>query len=638
MANNRPTRVHRSTQKPDYTYSHPETTRKARQKQRKEVHAQLRTNPESLHFDLRYNSPQAGNGQITDVLFWTDHINLWRDVCQDHYSGDGHTYTWKQIQHGMQLAVSGRTRITINFYDNGTVMVQGPHKKSWADTHFQLLKDCVTANRVPEKTQDNNSSSNEDDTSMSTPATSFMSVLSPVAEAVSTFLGSLTGSQPSHRSAQHSTSASPTGRNIRSSPSVISVAPRRLSLDFESTCSPEKANELQALSEDSLYGSDSEAGETDEADETESVSQQQTMTAIQETQPDTHTIPSSNSDCEQDDSTAAVPDSQQEQVSALVDRIHHLENKLADLQGVNKQLLSDLDVTRGQRDTLQCKLISLQDWVDSKQCVCSSKSAVKCNNKAVQTPSAVHSTAEQSTPEPTSNVQPEPSPSSKETSTPVVNNVSRKPKVTVLASSMGRYLATELNHRGNYSCYGSVNPSATAENLSAKVPQVSKVQKADYMVLMGGTNNVANGDRPRDVISAVEQLATSCKQNNPDATVVVSSLLHRTDKPHLNTSIDKINRVLRKKANSTGYVFMNSASQIKASHLKKDGLHLNASGVSKMARIVEGTIRQASRGSTYPGDHCPPFHQGHQKIQRPKQIPVLTSVRTCEPLPLNPWL
>ena len=69
--------------------------------------------------------------------------------------------------------------------------------------------------------------------------------------------------------------------------------------------------------------------------------------------------------------------------------------------------------------------------------------------------------------------------------------------VTILASSMGRFLAGSINKRGHADCYGSVNPSATAEDLHNKAVQVSKIQEADYVVVMAGSNNVSNGDRQK---------------------------------------------------------------------------------------------------------------------------------------------
>ncbi len=201
----------------------------------------------------------------------------------------------------------------------------------------------------------------------------------------------------------------------------------------------------------------------------------------------------------------------------------------------------------------------------------------------------------------------------------------RKPKVTVLASSMGRNLATELNQRGHVDCYGSTNSSATAENLTAKAADVVRINDPDYVVLMAGTNNISNGERPRDVISKMDSLAKECKANNCDATVVVSSILHRTDKPELNRNITVINRVLRQKAEESGFVFMNSNAKISPSHLRRDGLHLNREGVTVMAQTIENTVKDLKETQST-SSHAP-FHQGHQQVVRQEPIPVV----------LQPW-
>lgn len=144
----RPKRQIKPTQKPDFTYSHPAGDRNSRRKQRKEIHAKLKANPKSLHFDCLFQSPQtASNKSISDILFFTDRVQVWKDICQAFYST--HTPVWRTIDHGMQLTVSGNISIVMNFYDNGTVMVQSKNKnenkKMWADEHFPKLKDSVNA-------------------------------------------------------------------------------------------------------------------------------------------------------------------------------------------------------------------------------------------------------------------------------------------------------------------------------------------------------------------------------------------------------------------------------------------------------------------------------------------------------------
>ena len=102
----------------------------------------------------------------------------------------------------------------------------------------------------------------------------------------------------------------------------------------------------------------------------------------------------------------------------------------------------------------------------------------------------------------------------------------------------------------------------------------------------------------------------------------MSGLIKCTDRPEMNENISTINRVLKRNSQRNGYFFMDN-DNVTASNLRRDGLHLNASGTRQVADNLQDCAKAH-------------FHNGHQKIYRPvgqhlsyaqavQYIPVVTS-------------
>ena len=153
-------------------------------------------------------------------------------------------------------------------------------------------------------------------------------------------------------------------------------------------------------------------------------------------------------------------------------------------------------------------------------------------------------------------------------------------------------------------CIGMVHPSAKAENLEESTKDMISTYKPDTVTLMGSTNNLSCGERPRAVISKIEHLVRKCRQANPSTKIVVSGLISRLDRPDLNNSITTINAVLKRNALNKDYTFMDN-SNITYAHLKRDGLNLNDSGTSQLASNINKLVLSNTH-----------FHNGHQKIHR----------------------
>ena len=100
----------------------------------------MKSKPETIRWDLVSNTRQSngttldGNNYKTcDAQFWTPRLPAWKDL-QAEYP----TPKWESIDHGEQMQVPGY--MTLNLYNSGKVMVQGPHFKVWAKTEFTRLK------------------------------------------------------------------------------------------------------------------------------------------------------------------------------------------------------------------------------------------------------------------------------------------------------------------------------------------------------------------------------------------------------------------------------------------------------------------------------------------------------------------
>ena len=209
-----------------------------------------------------------------------------------------------------------------------------------------------------------------------------------------------------------------------------------------------------------------------------------------------------------------------------------------------------------------------------------------------------------------------------------------KRKAMLISDSMGRGIAGDINSSSNINCYASVNPGATVDRLSDQINSIIGNDQPDIVCLMAGTNNVGNGEKPRNVLNKIERFLATVQKKCPAAQVVVAGLVHREDEPHLNKSIDTMNSVLSRQR--SGITFVNPNNGRNVNILKKDRLHMNAKGCKMMAQNIVNAIVD---------DHTI-FHNGHMKIPREprtlpqviKRIKVVTGLKASRrPLHLNPW-
>lgn len=102
--------------------------------------ANLRQNPETL---VR----GTWDGQICNLRFFTNRRAAWINTFRRHYQG---RVIEQDIQDALQFCIGGpedpnRRYLTVNFYNNGTVMVQGERTvlTTFENQTFDLLRQMV---------------------------------------------------------------------------------------------------------------------------------------------------------------------------------------------------------------------------------------------------------------------------------------------------------------------------------------------------------------------------------------------------------------------------------------------------------------------------------------------------------------
>ena len=90
--------------------------------------------------------------------------------------------------------------------------------------------------------------------------------------------------------------------------------------------------------------------------------------------------------------------------------------------------------------------------------------------------------------------------------TPVANQVlsisktpdSKRNKVMLISSSMGRGVSKLISDQSGNKCYGSVNPAATADYLSEDIINIIGNEQPEIVCLeQTGTNNIGNSERQK---------------------------------------------------------------------------------------------------------------------------------------------
>jgi lysophospholipase L1-like esterase len=102
------------------------------------------------------------------------------------------------------------------------------------------------------------------------------------------------------------------------------------------------------------------------------------------------------------------------------------------------------------------------------------------------------------------------------------------------------------------------------------------------------TNDIRH-QSARRVAQEIANLGTQIVQDSPATSLVISSILPRTDKPELSKKVVEANELIKAFCNGHNWEFMNHAA-IDSSCLNMRGLHLNRKGTTTMARNISSYI------------------------------------------------
>ena len=106
-------------------------------------------------------------------------------------------------------------------------------------------------------------------------------------------------------------------------------------------------------------------------------------------------------------------------------------------------------------------------------------------------------------------------------------------------------------------------------------------RRPDKVIVHVGTNNVKD-DNPKRVKVKISELVDTIRNEQPNAKIVLSSIIHRNDDRSLNGSIDQVNRAVESVCRHRGLDFI-SHDNIPGDCLNNGGLHLNRKGVFRLA-------------------------------------------------------
>ena len=106
-------------------------------------------------------------------------------------------------------------------------------------------------------------------------------------------------------------------------------------------------------------------------------------------------------------------------------------------------------------------------------------------------------------------------------------------------------------------------------------------RRPDKVIVHVGTNNVKD-DNPKRVKVKISELVDTIRNEQPNAKIVLSSIIHRNDDRSLNGSIDQVNRAVESVCRHRGLDFI-SHDNIPGDCLNNGGLHLNRKGVFSLA-------------------------------------------------------
>ena len=103
-----------------------------------------------------------------------------------------------------------------------------------------------------------------------------------------------------------------------------------------------------------------------------------------------------------------------------------------------------------------------------------------------------------------------------------------------------------------------------------------------------GTNDIKD-KQTNEIVNGILEIEEVIKKESPTTNVVISELIHRTDKAEFSQKVDTVNEILVKACQRRNLTYI-THKNIQDKHLNAYGLHLNKFGTGIMAKTFLPTL------------------------------------------------
>lgn len=163
----------------------------------------------------------------------------------------------------------------------------------------------------------------------------------------------------------------------------------------------------------------------------------------------------------------------------------------------------------------------------------------------------------------------------------------RKKKVLLLGSSHGRGVGQVLQSKlgSGYQVTSFFKPSASLGQVTEDVGSLCKdFTKEDTVVIVGGAGNSIDRDSNYSIESDLVKIVSATKHTG----VELVSVLERHDRPHLNSSVGRVNLELERLLGSGmgSHIGVVPVKSIRRWDYTRHGLHLNRKGKGKLSGLI----------------------------------------------------
>ena len=186
------------------------------------------------------------------------------------------------------------------------------------------------------------------------------------------------------------------------------------------------------------------------------------------------------------------------------------------------------------------------------------------------------------------------------------NQPSERPLVIILGDSIPKYLVgRKLSRR--YRVVNHCIPGMTLQKLAQFVPLLIGDEKPSFVIVHCGTNNISSHNTSQ-IMSLFQKLHTILMSLNESTRVAYSGLTGNRNCLQTDIYVCQVNNRIREFCADKHCSFIDNYN-ITLSHLSRDGVHLNRSGIIQLARNFISFLR-----STY-SSSLPPFWESQHILK-----------------------